>query len=239
MDLTGPEFEGLPLYNGEQRADVDRLRQDLLYRLRWDIFGPLDDIHVVEEPGNPNTALTPLLSHPMAHESLAHPLLATVSVYISCCEEKSALDENDEEWRYQPPAPIIISHGDGSAITVGEFVTRTHAYLNTNREQIFKCEDELYFKPEDVGDAGDGMKFVGSGGNMDEGGDGEHFWRGGNIPASARFCFEDAMINEMDTDEFQILVSVFVEGYYGKTLNSHWHHMDSAAAQVSQGVHSR
>jgi hypothetical protein len=239
MELTGDLslYRNLPI--AQEDPDVDRLRQDLLYRLRWDIFGPIHDIHVVEEPGNSNTALTPLLSHPIAQESLAHPPLAKISVHIHSCEEKWAVDEHEDEWRYQPPAPIVISNGNGRAITVGDFVTQTHAYLNANREQIFKCEDEVYFKAEDVRDAGNGMKFVGSGGGEDEGGDGEHFDRGGNIPESARFCFESAMLNEIDTDEYQVVVSVFVEGSYGTTLESHWHHMDMAAARARQDIQNR
>jgi hypothetical protein len=222
----------VPYY--QEDPDTDRLRQDLLYRLRWNIFGALHDIHVVEEPGNPNTALTPLMSHPIAFESLAHPPLAKVSIHIQCCEEKSAADEHEDEWRYQPPAPIVINHEDGSPITLGEFVTQTHAYLNAHREQIFKCEDEMYIRPEDVGDAGDGMKVVGIGGPDDEGGDGDHFLRGGNIPPSAKFCFDDVMLNEIDTDEIQIMVSVFVEGNCGETLEKFYeYHMVRAVREVT------
>jgi hypothetical protein len=212
----------------QETPEVDRLRQDLLYRLRWDIFGPLHDIYVVEEPGNSNTALTPFLSHSMAYESLAHPPLTKLSVHIQCCEEKWASNEHEDEWRYQPPAPIVINHGDGSPITLGEFVTQTHAYLNANREQIFKCEDELYSSPEDMEH---GTKVVGYGGSDNEGGDGENFIRGGRIPVSARFCFERITLTEVDTDEFRILVSVYVEGNYGETLDMHWHQMDRAACE--------
>jgi hypothetical protein len=214
--------------NYQETPDVDRLRQDLLYRLRWNIFGALHDIHVVEEPSNPNTILTPFLSHPMAYESLAHPPLNKIFVHIRCCEEKWASDEHEDEWQYQPPAPIIIDHEDGSPITMGKFVTQTHAYLNANREQIFKCEDEMYSAPEDMGD---GSEVVDHGGSDGEGGDGDHFLRGGRIPTSAKFCFESVMLNEVDTDEVQILVSLFVEGNCGEALDLHWHQMDMAACR--------
>jgi hypothetical protein len=189
-------------------ADVERIRQDLLYRLQWDVFGTLSDIRVVEQAGNANTSTTPFLVHSIASESLADPPLTKISVHIGGCEEKAANDEHEEEWRYQPPSPIVIEHEDNTPITLKEFVTRTHEFLNANKEIIFKVEDELYVEPEDLGD---GMMVIGVG-TDNEGGDGEYFFRGGNIPNGARFFFAEANLNEEDTDDYHINVDLFVEG---------------------------
>jgi hypothetical protein len=167
-------------------ADFERIRQDLLYRLQSDVFGALSDIRVIEQPGNSNTSITPFLVHSIASESLADPPLTKISVHICECEQKAAYDEHEEEYRYQPPSPMVIEHEDNTPTTLKEFVTRTHEFLNANKEIIFKVEDELYTEPDDLGG---GMKSVGVG-TDNEGGDGEHFFRGGNIPNGARFFFE-------------------------------------------------
>jgi hypothetical protein len=108
----------------------------------------LSGIEVVQEPGNPDKALTPLSERPSSFEQLVDAPLNKISLPIDCCEAKAANDEYDEEWRYQPPAPVIIEGAQG--ITLQDFVTQTHAYLSANGEQTFMCEDELYAESGDL-----------------------------------------------------------------------------------------
>jgi hypothetical protein len=201
----------------------DRLRQDLLDRLHWDIFGPLEAIQVRD----PDGLLTPFLNHPIASESLAHPPLATISVYIDSCLDKAALDEHDEdEGRYHAPEPLVICKRDVAPISLCEFVTRVHRYLNDNRDELYKCEDEAYFDPPAPED--DGQDAVGVVAAYDDDAsepDYEsmeliHFLRSGNIPAGSRFLFDYVLFNEVDTGEYDVSVGVFVEGQIGISLET-------------------
>jgi hypothetical protein len=46
-----------------------------------------------------------------------------------------------------------------------------------------------------------------------------HFWRSGNIPEGSRlFFFDYTVLNEVDTDEYNVSVIVFVEGHMGVSI---------------------
>lgn len=87
----------------------------------------------------------------IATEPLADPPLTKVFVSIDCCNEKEALDEDDEEWRYRASEPIAIESQNSSPITLKDFVTHTHTYLIASLDQIIECEDELYTIPQNHG----------------------------------------------------------------------------------------
>jgi hypothetical protein len=97
MDFFATEFNqstsALPHY---QAPDFDRLRIDLLYRLRWDPFGSVNEIQVLEEPENPVSPLTPFASLSIASEDVADPPVSRFSVSIDCCEEKDSMDRGVE-----------------------------------------------------------------------------------------------------------------------------------------------
>jgi len=208
----------------------DRLRQDLFDRLHWNVFGPLGDISVRDD----NNTLVPFANHALVSESIAEPPLSRIVVQIDVCQQKHSMDETDEEeYRYQPPEPLVIENMDGSPILLGDFVAQVHSFLNDNEQEIYKCEDEMYTQP---GELEDGTKFVGVGpedtddtndsNDFDGAEDGSaelnYFLRSGNIPAGARFFFDTVMFNEVDVDEFEAYVSVFVEGNMGTSLEQFW-----------------
>lgn len=203
---------------------LDRLRDDLLERLRWDVFGSLNDIQV-KDPGN---ALTPFMGASIASESLASPPFTKISVYIDVCEEKRNMDEQEEEDRYAAPEPLIIDKEDGSSISLHDFVSQVHSYLNVNKEEIMQCEDELYMNPVDLGDGVKAVEVVPDDDDRDwADGSGEdhefsHFLRSGNIPEGSRVFFDRAMINQIDQEEYSIHVVLFVEGDNGETLDLFW-----------------
>ena len=137
------------------------------------------------------------------------------------------MDETEEEeYRYNPPAPLLIEKTDGAPILLSDFVNRVHPFLNANKEEIFKCEDEIYTQPTDLGD---GWKFVGvdpddfdSHENGDECAEPSHFLRSGNIPARSRFFFDQAQFNEVGAEEFETYVTLFVEGNMGNSFEQFW-----------------
>jgi hypothetical protein len=151
----------------------DRLRQDLLYRLRWNIFAPLDDIRVIDYT---TSTLTPFADHAIASESLADPPVDKLHVYIDACHEKEALDESDGgPGEFTQPDPLIL---EGNPITLGQFVSQTHAYLLAHRAQIVEVEDEMYSQPRNLGNDVRAWEV-----RVDDTGE-------GNIPPDARFWFD-------------------------------------------------
>jgi hypothetical protein len=190
----------------------DRMRQDLLDRLHWNIFGPLSDVSVRD-----GTILSPLSNHGIRFESVANPPVSRLAIHIMPCQEKHAMDEHEEEHRYQPPKPIIIQNTNGTPITLEDFVPQVHLYLNVNREDIYKCIDESYVRPSDFEESQD---YTGNDGDVEykfaeESDEPTHFWSGGNIPEGARFFFDDARFNECDANEFEAYVDIYAEGNMG------------------------
>jgi hypothetical protein len=207
----------------EYDQSPDRVRQDLLDRLCWNVFGPLGGVSVRD-----GITLTPLSNHAVKSESLADPPVSRIAVQIDVCLQKYSMDETDEEeYRYQPPEPLVIEKLDGSPISLNDFVTQVHPFLNANRDEIFKCEDELYTQPTKLED---GTMFVGVDpddfdtldGDEEESAEPSHFLRSGNIPADSRFFFDHALFNEADTDEFEVYVILFVEGNMGTSFGQFW-----------------
>lgn len=148
-----------PVGNYEQSPN--RLRLDLLEQLHWDVFGPLGDIQVKVE----NNILTPFSGHRIASESLPSPPFTNIEVNIDRCTQKAALDETDEdEDPYEAPEPLVIDKEDGSSISLHDFVAQVHEYLNANKEELCKCEDEMYMNPVALGDGQQAVEVIPDGG---------------------------------------------------------------------------
>lgn len=136
-----------------QRTDLtNRVRQDLLYRLRWNIFATLDQVVIATGSTEPVNYVS-LFSHQLADESVTEPPLNRIDqVHINDCSEKASrqnrcLDNSDDEtYGHVPPPPLDIFNEDGSSVTLWQFVTKVHAYLNEHVDEIKKVKSELYGK---------------------------------------------------------------------------------------------
>lgn len=128
-----------------QRHELSkRVRQDLLFRLRWDVLCAVDDVKIATGP-NDHPSTIPLFGSSFADEALADPPIHRVhKVWMGDCMSKRDYDYGPEEYRYQPPAPLTITNEDGSGITIGQFVRKVHVYLNENMEELKKVKGELY-----------------------------------------------------------------------------------------------
>ncbi|KAF2271379.1 uncharacterized protein EI97DRAFT_471252 [Westerdykella ornata] len=144
---------------------AERIRMDLLYRLRWDLLADLHDIQIVVDTPNegrpfvfndslaasvgestgfgptnhmPQERRIPLFDHSSAEEDLAVPGLSRIEVCSSECLDKYDLsyDQIPESDGYQPPPSLIIENKDGKSITLRQFVTQAHAYLNEHMDEI-------------------------------------------------------------------------------------------------------
>lgn len=198
----------------------DRIRRDLLDRLHWNTFGPLDEISVRD-----GTTLTPLSNHDIRFESVADPPISRLAILIMACEEKHSFDEHDEEYRYQPPKPLMIEKLNGTPITIEDFIAQVHSFLNANKDEIYKCVDESYVQPTNLANA---QMYVGidvdacTSVEEEESHEPKYFWRGGNIPEGSRFFFDEARFNEPGTDEFEAYIEIFVEGNMGVSFEQFW-----------------
>jgi hypothetical protein len=119
------------------------MRQDLLYRLRWNIFGSIDDIQFMD-------GITPVLSstHSVAKEPLCSLPTHHLRVHIyGCMNKHSSQYEYEPEDRNQAPAPLAINEEGKKGITIGQCITQVHAYLNTHEQEIRKVVGETYGVP--------------------------------------------------------------------------------------------
>ncbi|KAF1934836.1 hypothetical protein EJ02DRAFT_460880 [Clathrospora elynae] len=201
----------------------DRIREDLLDRLYWNVFGLQSDIAVRD--GN---TLIPFANHAIGSEGIADPPVSKITVNIQVCQEKYFMDETDEEeYRYQPPTPLVIEKQDGTPILLNEFINQVHPFLNANKDEIFKCEDEIYTQPTELEDGSkfdgvDPAEFEGFDQDEDQSTEPSLFIRSGNIPAGSKFFFDKAIFNELDMDEFEVYIDLFVEGNMGMSFDQFW-----------------
>ncbi|KAF2714296.1 hypothetical protein K504DRAFT_367104 [Pleomassaria siparia CBS 279.74] len=120
-----------------------RMRRDIIYRLRWNILGTLENIEIAAGPHGEET-FVPFVGSSYANESIAQPPLSRLSVRVGEFLDKRSFDYAEEEYRYRPPPELIISNHDDSPITMGQFITEVHAYLTRNMDEIKKVKGELY-----------------------------------------------------------------------------------------------
>lgn len=190
-----------------ERHDLsDRIRMDLLFRLRWNILGSLDDVKIATGPHD-QTALVPLFGCPLAEESLGQPPISLIDkVWMTDCMSKRDFDYAEEEYRYNPPAPLTITNQDGSPITLGQFVTRVHVYLNENMEELKKVKGELYGREVTREDGSTGRDII----------DGQPY-----LPPDIAFFFKRVDAGSVG-EEVWISVSVWAEGEMGRSNDWFW-----------------
>lgn len=190
-----------------------------LNRLHWNVFGPQSDITV--QDGN---SLTRFAYHAIGLESMAaDPPISRITVRIQVCEDKSSMDQTDEEeYQYQPPEPLDIEKRNGAPILLKEFVNQVHPLLNANKDEIYRCVDENFSQLTELED---GTKFDSFDPSESDGADEDEdedqptelssFTRSGNIPTAAKFFFDQAHFNEADMDDFKVYIGLYVEGNTG------------------------
>ena len=121
----------------------DRLREDLLYRLRWNVLAPLDDIKIRTGAGDPTTDV-PLFDSHLANESIANPPISRIDeVYMGDLVTRAEL-RHETEWKLKQPTAPTINNEDDSPITLEQFVKELHAYMNLNMEILKQAKTELY-----------------------------------------------------------------------------------------------
>lgn len=185
-------------------------RDQVFSRLRWDVFGNFIDIEVENESSAGELEISAFEGHPITTENATDPSVSRIEVRIDVLEWKSAEDEQEEEFRYQPPDPLIIEHEGGSPITVGDFVTSVHAYLQENKAEIIAAKlSEL--SGEEV-ELGDGWRATGVGTESEE----------PNAVATTQFLFDGVVENNWDPSNLCLAVEIYAVGEDGKTAEEYW-----------------
>lgn len=245
-------LEGLPLRHhsfGIPRPQ-QILREDLLCRLRWNIFGEKEDISVDYELDDEPTAPIPFLDHPLASESLAFPPLKRAHVSIRACEQREDcwfVAKHEGCWYPKAPGPFLIENPDGRPLTIKDFVLQLHPNLKAHKEDIIEAERQQYGGLVHVIEQGAHMVSLQS---YDAHGEPEEV----TFPAAGEFWFSGFHWPRLNGDEARLQVTLFVDGQrimgYGtristdefwnrqRTRGKHWKDRLTAdeATQLGLGV---
>ncbi|KAF1950075.1 hypothetical protein CC80DRAFT_598496 [Byssothecium circinans] len=185
-----------------------------------------DSIEIATGPLNQNqtttpTTTVPFLTHAFADESLAQPPLSRIDkVLLADCWGKT--DQElfmPEEYRYKPPPALTITNDDGSAITLGQFVSHVHAYLNTHMEEVKKVKGEMYGKLVTKED-GRMVREITYG----------ESW----LPPDISFFFSQVYAMLVG-EEVWVSVKVFAEGEFGWDVDRFWEIMGAQARLWGEG----
>ncbi|KAI8937346.1 hypothetical protein NX059_006552 [Plenodomus lindquistii] len=141
------------------------IRMDLLYRLRWDLRANLHDVKIMAGHEN-EEQLVSLFDHSCANESLASPGLSNMEISSAECDKKYEASQNGtpDPDGYFPPPSLFINNEDGKPITLGQFVTQVHEYVNEHIEEIkgalrtwytSSVEGKIFFKCAHASGTGD------------------------------------------------------------------------------------
>ena len=126
----------------------DCIRADLLYRLRWNLLGDLHGVEIVWGPKNEEKTV-PFFDHSSADADFGVPSLNRIEVKSRECEEKFKLsyDREPEEDSYRPPPPLVIQNEDGASVTLRQFVTKIHTYLNEHVDEVKRAQRVMAAEP--------------------------------------------------------------------------------------------
>jgi hypothetical protein len=122
-----------------------RLRQDPLYRLQWNVLDAAEDIKIATGLYN-QTVNMRFLDHPLADKPLFDPPLSCIDgVHIRDFTDKEDRDiYYPKEERYQPPAAFRIVNEDVGLITLRQFFIKVDAYVGHNLEEIKRVKRGMY-----------------------------------------------------------------------------------------------
>ncbi len=125
-----------------------RIRMDLLYRLQWDLLADLNEIQIAVGPDN-EESVVPLFEQNCAEEDITKSGLSRIEVCSDECLRRyeNSFDGSPEPDGYQPPPSLIIEAKDGGFITLKQFVTEVHAYLNEYMDDVKTALRQLYKIP--------------------------------------------------------------------------------------------
>lgn len=193
----------------------DRIKQEVLSRLRWSILGSVEDIRIETGLNQDGTEeLRPFPSHPLAMKSLTVP--PTNRILISSMNIDAAMHFYlaPEDYQYDPQ---IIKNADGSPITIKDFVTQAHNHLSQNKEILFNSHKMVGFnsRPPPSGAFVDPSSPV-------------LYYTAGKHDLFFKHASSSA-----SSDHFIVNVSTFLEGEMGKSAEAFWKSQRATATEIA------
>jgi hypothetical protein len=197
-----------------QPVPPDRIRLEILLRLRWSILGSLEDIRIqtsINEDGTEECQ--PLFSHPLAMELLAAPPVSRLQLNATDITEAKYFRTVSEDYRYEP---LVIENADGSPITIGNFVTQTHHHLSEHKDMLIHYRKMVGFNnPPPPGE------FVGP-----------DYAKGYYDPDKHDLFFKLADSNSY-LENCQVSISTAMEGERGKSAEDFWRSQRAIATNIA------
>lgn len=117
----------LEVLEAQNTQPSNRIRLDVLSRLRWSVTGTVEDIQICAQ--GPDIDATPhemFLDSPVPTMSLFDPPVTSLEVMSSDVLEARAYQMESEQYPYEP---LIIKNAEGTPVTIAAFVQQVHAHL--------------------------------------------------------------------------------------------------------------
>jgi hypothetical protein len=125
----------------EKYNTPDRIRQDILFRLRWDIGGTVEDIELDDGVNDDGTERrVPFMSSALVNESLADPPISHVSILLQDVHESQSFEYFDTKYPY---TPLTIHNADKTPITIKDFVEQVHAHFAEHYTYMLRYQEAM------------------------------------------------------------------------------------------------
>ncbi|KAH7091910.1 hypothetical protein FB567DRAFT_516113 [Paraphoma chrysanthemicola] len=113
---------------------LDRIKQEVIFRLRWSILGSVEDIQIqtgLRQDGTEERL--PFLSHPLAMEFLTDPPVKCVTISLADVREAMHSYMAPDNYQYELQT---IENADGSPLTIKDFVMQLHSHFGQHKDLI-------------------------------------------------------------------------------------------------------
>jgi hypothetical protein len=180
------------------------IRQDLLFRLRWNVYRPLDEIKI--EDGlhkNGTKRHRAFLSDSTASKSLAEPPLCSATVMAMDVLMAKQFGLAPADYQYDA---LLIQSTDGSPLTIKDFVVRVHAHIREHKRLIVNYKQATGRRNSIVPDTAEKLSTTEPG------------------------LFISSVTTHFPEGKLLIGVNCFLEGEYGTTAEEFWKRQQTRAS---------
>ncbi|KAH3998549.1 hypothetical protein HBI56_205020 [Parastagonospora nodorum] len=202
-----------PSLESFQPKPPDRIRQEVLLKLRWSILGSLENISIqtgINEDGTEECQ--PFLAHPLAMESLAIPPVSRLQLDATDIAEAKHFRLVSEGYAYER---LVIKNEDRSPITIKDFVTQAHHYLSQHKDVLVHYRKNVGFStPPPPGEA------VGPGFAVYD-------------PMKKHDLFFKHASSNAYSEDCRVSISTAMEGEGGKSAEAFWRSQRATATSIA------
>ncbi|KAF6806429.1 hypothetical protein CSOJ01_08849 [Colletotrichum sojae] len=135
----------------ESPADLHQLKFE---RFRWPAFALLEQIRVLRDPTNADSAQDPhqarakdgtVVLHPISDEPYTSPPTSSLVTSISILDHYASRDAWEdlhtccERMPYRAPPPLVVRTSSKAYVTIGDIVSQVTKYVNDLREDVLEA----------------------------------------------------------------------------------------------------